>query len=68
MAIATSVPDSTSEIKFERVKFQYFAVLCGKINFFSFCISNFIYLFVNNNNKEKIKRCSYSAKMRVQKW
>lgn len=29
MAIATSIPDSISEIKFERVKFQYLAVLCG---------------------------------------
>ncbi len=38
MAIATSVPESTSEIKFERVKFQYLAVLCGN-NFF-FCIKN----------------------------
>lgn len=29
MAIATSLPDSTSEINFERVKFQYLAVICG---------------------------------------
>lgn len=33
MAIATSIPESTSEIEFERVKFQYLAVLCGKIHF-----------------------------------
>lgn len=29
MAIATSLPDQTSEINFERVKFQYLAVVCG---------------------------------------
>lgn len=34
MAIATSIPDTTSEIKFERVKFQYLAVLCGKRQFY----------------------------------
>lgn len=38
MAIATSPPDSNSEIKFDRVKFQYLAVLCG--NFIS---SNIVY-------------------------
>ncbi|KAG4071943.1 hypothetical protein HA402_006104 [Bradysia odoriphaga] len=31
MAVATSVPDTTSEIKFERVKYQYLAVLCANI-------------------------------------
>ncbi|KAJ6623037.1 hypothetical protein Bhyg_17219, partial [Pseudolycoriella hygida] len=31
MAIATSVPESASAIPFERVKFQYLAVLCANI-------------------------------------
>lgn len=34
MAVATSSPDdSMSEIKFERVKYQYLAVVCGNIRF-----------------------------------